>query len=215
MKKRIKYIIWFICLVNCSIVVGQKNILLEEFKEGKIKTINRQITIDSKIDSTALSVYKKGGAGFGMLENISFKKGTIEFDAVGENVRGGSFVGLAFNIQSDSVYEAVYFRPFNFLAKDKNRKKHMVQYIFHPEYPWFKLRKERTDEFENELETPPDPNYWFHVTLDITKKKVKVYVNNNSEPDLEVIRLAKQKSDKIGIWTGNGSRGGFKNLIIK
>ena len=91
----------------------------------------------------------------------------------------------------------------------------MVQYIFHPEFTWRKLRDERTGEFENEVVTPPNPDDWFRVIIKINKEKVEVYVNELLEPILIVDRLTSTKSNKIGIWTGFGSSGRFKNLTIR
>ncbi len=91
----------------------------------------------------------------------------------------------------------------------------MVQYIFHPEFTWRKLRDERTGEFEDEIATPPNPDDWFKVIISINEEKVEVYVNELSEPVLIVDRLTSTKSKKIGIWTGFGSSGRFKNLILR
>ena len=153
--------------------------------------------------------------GIGILEDVEFDNGSIEVELLGENNPGKSFIGIAFNIQDDKTYEAIYFRPFNFVAKEQIRKDHMVQYIFHPEFTWRKLRDERTGEFEDELATPPNPEDWFKVIININEEKVEVYINELSEPVLIVDRLTSTKSKKIGIWTGFGSSGRFKNLIIR
>ena len=143
-----------------------------------------------------------------------FENGKVEIDLLGENNPGKSFIGIAFNIQDEDTYEVVYFRPFNFVAKEQIRREHMVQYVFHPTYTWRKLRTDRTGEFENELPTPPNPDDWFTATIHIMPDKVKVYVNEGSEPVLEVDRLSAQKSDKIAVWTGFGSSGRFRNMVI-
>src|SRR5688500_12122860 len=48
------------------------------------------------------------------LKNVSFKNGTVELDIKGKDLRGESFVGIAFYASDDEHYAAVYFRPFNF-----------------------------------------------------------------------------------------------------
>ena len=153
--------------------------------------------------------------GIGILEDVEFDKGSIEVELLGENNPGKSFIGIAFNIQNDKTYEAIYFRPFNFVAKEQIRKDHMVQYIFHPEFTWRKLREERTGEFEREITIPPNPDDWFKVRININEDKVEVYVNDLHEPVLSVDRLTTTKSKKIGIWTGFGSSGRFKNFILR
>ena len=134
---------------------------------------------------------------------------------MGENNPGKSFIGIAFNIQDEKTYEVIYFRPFNFVASEQIRKEHMVQYIFHPEFTWRKLRSERTGEFENEIENPPNPDDWFKVRIEINDKKVIVFVNEIKLPVLVVERLTSSKSKKIGLWTGYGSSGRFRNLILR
>jgi hypothetical protein len=91
----------------------------------------------------------------------------------------------------------------------------MVQYIYHPEFTWRKLREERTGEYEKEIPVPPDPDDWFKAMIHIKENTVKVYVNDLPEPVLVVDRLTSSKSKKIGIWTGYGSSGRFRNMIIK
>ncbi len=91
----------------------------------------------------------------------------------------------------------------------------MVQYIYHPEFTRKKLRKEQTGKFENEITMPPNPDDWFKAILHIEEKIVKVFINDVSEPVLIVDRLTSMRSNKIGIWTGFGSSGRFRNLILK
>ena len=84
-------------------------------------------------------------------------------------------------------------------------KDHMVQYVNHPEYTWYKLREERTMEFENEIPAPPDPDAWFKAIIKVSEKHVAVYLDEDAEPVLKVERLTTLKSQKLGLWVGNGS----------
>lgn len=163
----------------------------------------------------AVEMNAKNSDGIGIIEDVEFDKGIIEVELLGENNPGKSFIGIAFNIQNDKTYEVIYFRPFNFIAEEQIRKDHMVQYIFHPEFTWRKLRDERTGEFEDEIANPPNPDDWFKAIININDEIVKVYVNDISEPVLTIDRLTSTKSKKIGIWTGFGSSGRFRNLILK
>lgn len=208
---------YFLFLTMCFAMVnvkGQNIDLTSSFENGAIKIVNRTAFVETA-DEKFLLLNAKEDDGLAILKEVKFEKGSIELYLKGENNPGESFVGLAFNIQNDSTYEAVYFRPFNFVGKKQVQRDHMVQYIYHPEFPWHKLREERTGEFENELDTPPNPDDWFHVSLEIQENKIKVFVNWSEEPQLTVERLAEATSDKIGLWVGNGSRGGFKNLRIQ
>jgi hypothetical protein len=100
------------------------------------------------------------------------------------------------------------------LATEQARKDHMVQYIHHPEFTWYYLRENRTMEFENEIPDPPDPNQWFNAKIVVSEKNVEVFLENIVEPVLVVERLAESRSKKIGLWTGNGSSGRFRDLIL-
>jgi hypothetical protein len=154
------------------------------------------------------------GDGLAVFRDIIFDGGTIELELLGENNPGRSFIGIAFNIQDEESFEAIYFRPFNFTATEQSRKDHMVQYICHPQYTWFKLREERTGEFENEIPAPPDPDDWFKATINVLEKHVEVYVEGKTEPVLRVERLSPNQRGKIGLWVGNGSSGRFRNLVL-
>lgn len=201
-------------LISISSFCQQQISLSDKFQNKKIKAVNRIISLyGDELD--AIEMNAENDDGIGIIEDVEFDKGIIEVELLGENSPGKSFIGIAFNIQNDKTYEVIYFRPFNFVAKEQIRKDHMVQYIFHPEFTWNKLREERTGEFEGEIATPPNPDDWFKVIIDIEEEKVEVYVNELSDPVLIVDRLTSSKSEKIGIWTGFGSSGRFRNLILR
>jgi len=193
----------------CQQQVNLSNML----QNKKIKAINRTIDLYGELkDGVEMNAQKSDGLG--ILEEIEFETGTIEIELLGENNPGKSFIGVAFNIEDNETYEAVYFRPFNFVAEEQARKDHMVQYIYHPEFTWRKLRSERTGEFEDEISQSPNPDKWFKVLLKIDDKSVEVYVNDIAKPVLSVDRLTTTKSSKIGVWTGFGSSGRFRNLTL-
>lgn len=201
-------------LISISSFCQQQISLSDKFQNKKIKAVNRIISLyGDELD--AIEMNAENDDGIGIIEDVEFDKGIIEVELLGENSPGKSFIGIAFNIQNDKTYEVIYFRPFNFVTKEQIRKDHMVQYIFHPEFTWNKLREERTGEFEGEIATPPNPDDWFKVIIDIDEEKVEVYVNELSDPVLIVDRLTSSKSEKIGIWTGFGSSGRFRNLILR
>jgi len=203
-----------LCLISIY-SFGQEQINLADKLQGnKIKAVNRTISLYGDA-SNAVEMNAQNVDGFGILKDIEFTSGSIEIDLLGENNPGKSFIGIAFNIQNDSTFEAIYFRPFNFIAKEQIRKDHMVQYIFHPEFTWRKLRDERTGEFENEILGPPNPDDWFKAIIKISDTKVEVYINKRAKPILSVDRLTSTKSNKISIWTGFGSSGRFKNLVLR
>lgn len=214
MKKPLTVLVLCLLCMNTMISFGQQKInLADELRSDHFEAKNRTI-LQFGENTNAVEMNAAEYSGLGILKEIGFKTGTIELEILGENKPGKSFIGIAFNIQDEKTYEAVYFRPFNFVATEPARKAHMLQYIYHPEYTWYKLREERTGEFENEIGSPPDPDDWFHAKIIISHKQVSVYVEDNPEAVLLVDRLTGTKSDKVGLWVGNGSSGRFKNLIL-
>ena len=194
--------------------LAQQHINLAEAQQKEqIQAVNRALS--EFTDGTGAVEMDAGeGSGLGILKEIAFEKGSIEVELLGENNPGKSFIGIAFNIQDSETYEAVYFRPFNFVATEQIRKEHMVQYIHHPEFTWYKLRESRTGEFENEIPLPPDPDKWFKARIEVSETEVRVFVNEISEPVLTVERLTTGSSKTIGLWTGHGSSGRFRKLVL-
>lgn len=187
--------------------------LATSLQEQQIKAVNRTLSEYAK-SPDAVEMNAAEGDGLGIIKEIVFDGGSIEVELLGENNPGRSFIGIAFNIQDEETFEAIYFRPFNFVATEQGRKDHMVQYIYHPEYTWYKLREERTMEFENEIPAPPDPDDWFKAIIKVSEKYVTVKLDKDAEPVLKVERLTEFKSGKIGLWVGNGSSGRFRNLVL-
>jgi hypothetical protein len=213
-KNKFKVLFGILCVISINSFGQQEINLTEKLQNKKIKAVNRVISFYEN-QPDAIEMNTENSSGLGIFEDIEFDKGIIKVELLGENNPGKSFIGIAFNIQNDSTYEAIYFRPFNFVAEEQIRKEHMVQYIFHPEYTWYKLRDERTGEFENEISDPPNPDDWFKAIIKLDEGNVEVYVNEISEPVLYVNRLTSTKSNKIGIWTGYGSSGRFRNLVLQ
>lgn len=190
--------------------------LIQSIENGsKWKFYNRDVTIVSseseKIDYVFLDT--KPNDGLAVYQEIIFENGTIEFDVKGKDILQQSFVGVAFHIQNDSTFNAVYFRPFNF--KKPERTSHSVQYISHPKFTWQKLRTEFPGQYEKTVNPIPDPDEFFHAKIEVKWPSVKVYVENDKTPSLEVKMLSTFKKGKIGLWVGNGSDGSFKNLVVK
>ncbi len=181
---------------------------LSKIKDSDLWTLyNRELVSDDVVHLDS-----KPGDGLLWLKEPVFTNGKIELDIKGKDERGRSFVGLAFHGLNDSTYDAVYFRPFNF--KNPERKGHSVQYISHPEYPWYRLREEHPEKYENPVTPVPDPTGWFHATIVVEYPDVKVFVDNSDEPSLTVQQLSSRKEGWIGFLVGNGSEGWFRNLKI-
>jgi hypothetical protein len=207
---------FLIIVLYCLIapVMGQQNVdLAKALQDQKIDVVNRTLSLYENSPG-AVEMNAAAGDGLSVLQDISFETGSIEVDLKGENSPGRSFIGIAFNVVDKDTFEAIYFRPFNFVATQALNRSHMVQYICHPDYTWSRLREERTGEFENEITDPPNPDGWFRVVIQVTEKDVVVYLKDRQLPALEVERLAPGRSDRIALWVGNGSSGRFRNLDL-
>jgi len=173
-------------------------------------------TAESTVDN-GRTVFKMNEAepqGLAILKNVTFSSGTIELDIQGRNVMQKSFVGIAFHLQDDGHFDAIYFRPFNFMNADTARRRRAVQYVSEPDYPWNRLREEFPGKYENRVIPAPDGDSWFHAKIVVDGKNVVVYVNNSPTPSLQVTRITDTTTGKLALWTGTGSNGNFANLVI-
>ena len=153
-----------------------------------------------------------GIVGLALANGVAFTTGTIEVDLKGKDVRGRSFLGVAFNVAGEKAFEGVYFRPFNFKADEPFRGR-AVQYIAWPAYTWEKLRRERTGEFEAPIRPLPDPNGWFHVRVEVANDRVRVFVDRALEPCLTTTRLAQAHGRAVGLFVDSAD-GMYANLRI-
>jgi Domain of Unknown Function (DUF1080) len=157
---------------------------------------------------------KGSNVGLALVAGVEFGEGTLEVDLKGKGKFETSFVGVAFAAVDGKTFEAVYFRPFNFLREPEVWRSHGVQYVAWPGNTWEKLRKEAPGKFESAVKPIPDPDGWFHARVEVTKQKVKVWVDDAKEPCLIVDRLAKRDKGKIGLWV-DSKDGAFSNLKIR
>jgi len=177
--------------------------------------VNRAATVAFVEGQPEVAFDARAGDGGAWLEGVDFQNGTIEVVLKGKNVRGVSFVGVAFRGVDEETYDAVYFRPFNWLAENELNRSHGVQYVSHPVNTWSKLREEHTGIYEKEISNPPDPDGYFRARIEIDKPEIRVFVNDAAEPCLVVNELTDRMGGRIGLWMGNGSDGSFAELTFK
>ena len=147
------------------------------------------------------------------LKDLDFKTGTIDIDLRGQDVFQQSFLGIAFHGIDTTTNDVIYFRPFNFQATDTLRRKHAVQYMTSPDFPWDKLRKEHPLVYENEVNPAPLATAWFHARIVINADDIVVYVDHSNKPSLRVKKLNNRQNGLLGLWS-SGLPGDFANLVI-
>jgi hypothetical protein len=183
-------------------------------KKANWNLINRLCVAINENGRSGVFLTESPGDGVMVLKDIEFSSGIIEADIKGKDAMGQSFVGIAFHVQKDSSYDAVYFRPFNFFNADTARRHRAVQYISIPNYPWEKLRETWPRKYESNVTSVPNANDWFHVKLMVKGNTIKAFVNNETKPCLEVEKLSSTTKGAIALWVGNNSSGAFANLKI-
>ncbi len=203
----------FLFLLITSICQAQKvekYNLSELFRDDKlVYSPNQRVNVidDSKGQGVTIT-------DIVFLKNVTFSTGSIDVDIRGKDVFQHSFLGIAFHAVDTITYECIYFRPFNFQSTDSLRRKHMVQYISEPKFPWDTLRKNHPLIYENGIAKPPVPTEWFHTHIVINKDSIIVYVNHSTVPSLKVKKLNSRNGGLVGLWSSALS-GDFANLIIK
>lgn len=214
-----KIFIIIICLAVLSPALQSKDKikfdLADLYKKNKVTVVKRNVTIGTDRSKNSLTLSEDVDEGLVWIDGVSFSTGTIEIDLKGQDVYQHSFVGIAFHGINDSTFDAVYFRPFQFLTSDSVRKTRGIQYISLPKFTWQQLRAEQHGIFEKPVEPPPDPNDWFHATIVVTNNEVAVYVNNATTPVLRVNLLGTSRTGKIALYTADRSGGSFANLSIQ
>jgi hypothetical protein len=155
-----------------------------------------------------------------IVPDIIFKDGIIEIELTGEpapnadpQMRG--FVGIAFRIDTSnySSYECFYLRPTNARADDQLRRNHSVQYVSHPEYPWYKLRNDSPGLYESYVDLVPGE--WTKIKIEVTRRVAKLYVHGSEQPCLIVNDLKHDVSEgKIALWLHTSTLARYRNLVV-
>jgi hypothetical protein len=155
------------------------------------------------------------------IEGLEFADGVIEAEIAGvpapgapEGARG--FVGIAFRLQSDMrTYDAFYLRPTNGRAEDQERRNHAVQYISHPDWPWFRLRKETPSRYEAYVDLVPDA--WTRIRIEVRGERARLYVHGQEQPTLIVndLKSGAQGKGGVALWLDRGTIAHFRNLTVE
>lgn len=191
---------------------GQFISLPDSLAAGRLRTLNREAAASN--GGTAVRVTPSQGIGLIWIEGTDFDDGTIETDVCGRDVDSKSFVGVAFHRKDDQTFEAVFVRPFNFRARNAERRQHAVQYIAEPDYDYARLRANFPEEFEHAVDPSIAPSAWIPLRIVVHDGRVRVFVGQGTPLALDVRELRAAARGQVGLFLGNGSDGVFANVYI-
>jgi hypothetical protein len=155
-----------------------------------------------------------------VIEGLEFAHGVIEIEISGEPAPGAGggargFVGIAFRLQNDMrTYDAFYLRPTNGRADDQERRNHAAQYISHPEWPWFRLRRETPSKYESYVDL--QPGVWTRIRIEVRGDRARLYVHGQEQPTLIVndVKTGASAKGSVALWIGPGTVAHFRNLTV-
>jgi hypothetical protein len=187
---------------------GKKSVKVTISEEGQRRLASMSQAEQAKFEPLAV------------IEGVEFDNGTIEAEIAGEPGPGAQegargFVGIAFRVQNDlATYDAFYLRPTNGRAEDQERRNHSAQYISHPDWPWFRTRKETPSKYESYVDILPGA--WIPIKIEVRGDKARLYVNHVEQPVLIVndVKSGAKAKGGIALWIGPGTIAHFRNLTV-
>jgi hypothetical protein len=113
------------------------------------------------------------------------------------------------------TYDAFYLRPTNGRAEDQERRNHSAQYISHPDWPWFRLRRETPSRYESYVDLLP--GVWTKVEIHVRGDRARLFVNDQEQPTLIVNDVKTGASGKgaVALWIGPGTIAHFRYLSVQ
>ena len=158
---------------------------------------------------------------YASVDGIDFSNGSIEVELAGEPAPGAGqgargFVGIAFRLHKDKeAYDAFYLRPTNGRADDQERRNHSTQYVSHPDWPWFRLRKETPSRYESYVDLVP--GQWTKIRIEVRGDRARLFVHGSEQPALIVndVKTGAQGQGAVALWIGPGTVAHFRNLTVE
>lgn len=181
----------------------------------------RELAGKTREEQETLAVTGGAVEQLAVVEGPEFDNGVIEAEIAGAPMSGAfagarGFVGLAFRLQNDMrTYDAFYLRPTNGRADDQIRRNHSAQYISHPEWPWFRLRKEAPERYESYVDLVPGE--WTKVKIEVRGAQARLFVHDQPQPTLIVndLKTGPTGNGAIALWLDIGTEAHFRNLNVR
>lgn len=155
---------------------------------------------------------------YAVIEGPEFSDGVITAEVAGAPAPGAhaaarGFVGIAFRLH-DGAYDLFCLRLTNGRAEDQERRNHATQYASHPDWPWFRLRKETPSRYESYVDLLPD--VWTSIRIEVRRERARLYVHGQEQPTLIVndLKSGAQRRGKVALWVNHGTVAYFRNLTV-
>lgn len=154
------------------------------------------------------------------IDGLEFANGVIEAEIAGASAPGAGegprgYVGIAFRLQNEAIYDAFYLRPTNGRADDQERRNHAVQYISHPDWPFSRLRKEAPSKYESYVDLMP--GVWTKVKIEVRGERARLYVHDQEQPTLIVndLKTGAHGKGAVALWSHPSTVAHFRDLRIE
>ncbi len=220
----ISVFIFFLTTVFSQTNDGSNIIKIPLDNSTGLELVNVKIEVVDHMGKAGIKVIKEKAeenlATMIVFPEFQFKNGTIEIELTGEpapladpNMRG--FVGVAFRMDPEnySSYDCFYLRPTNARSNNQVRRNHSVQYVSHPEYTWYRLRKESPKLYESYVDLVPGK--WTKVKIVVKDNYAELYVNNADQPCLIVNDLKHGvREGRIALWLHTSTLARYRNLVV-
>jgi hypothetical protein len=155
---------------------------------------------------------------YAVVEGLEFSDGTITAELAGApapdaGTASRGFVGIGFRLR-DGAYDLFSLRLTNGRAEDQERRNHTTQYASHPDWPWFRLRKETPSRYESYVDLLPD--VWTTIRIDVRGDRARLYVHGQEQPTLIVndLKSGGERTGQVALWINYGTVAYFRNLTI-
>lgn len=192
-----------------AVLQGEKGVKIRHSEEA-LRRLDEIKTMEEQARFPQLAI----------IEGLEFANGVIEAEIAGAPPpgEGGArgFVGIAFRVSGDlTAYDAFYLRLTNGRADDQERRNHAVQYISHPGWPWFRLRKENPSKYESYVDL--EPGVWTKVRIDVHGERAHLYVHDQKQPTLIVndLKTGVQGKGGVALWIDRGTVAHFRDLSVE
>lgn len=155
---------------------------------------------------------------YAAVEGVEFSDGVITAELTGApspdaGPLSRGFVGIAFRLR-DGAYDVFNLRMTNGRAEEQERRNHTAQYASHPDWPWFRLRKEAPSRYESYVDLVP--NVWTSIRIDVRGARARLFVHGQDQPTLIVndLKSGAQRTGAVALWVNYGTVAYFRNLTI-